>query len=370
MRKEILSFLSVCRTIVFQERVQEEIEFYRNCQNLSQKEFDKSDEYGELSASYKNFSQSFDTMIENYLNHAFSDLYIVMVEKLSSVKSSEEFIGISKEFSSDEVSDILEKTYDEVVNAYRESIDEVEAVLFFTNIVRNVIDKTEDTPTIDTVCPYCGNKPDIVEAADFFGEDSKYDGKRVCCCECGAYALVNDSGDIVGTMADKELHKKRNRVLSLMSQYSDVSGSLYYETRMAIGKLIGKSLPNKNPASCLNTEECNKIIHSVLGTLKKIKESSPTFPKCHAELISALKNGLRLRVVKELSAKNNKRLLVPSQVGENSFMVLCKGGGTETFMFPKGLKYSFENEKIKILHPSGNYNEYTMYPEDYRNIPL
>ena len=28
--------------------------------------------------------------------------------------------------------------------------------------------------------------------------------------------------------------KKRNRVLSLMSQYSEITGSLYYETRMAI----------------------------------------------------------------------------------------------------------------------------------------
>ena len=40
MQKEILSFLSVCRTIVFYERIEEEVELYRGYQNLPQKEFD------------------------------------------------------------------------------------------------------------------------------------------------------------------------------------------------------------------------------------------------------------------------------------------------------------------------------------------
>lgn len=370
MKNEILSFLCVCRIIIFQEQIQKEIEFYRGCQNLSQKEFDRPKEYKDVSDSYNTFSQSFDDVVDNYLNHSFSDLYVKMVETLSSVEKTKEFIGIEKSFTSDEILDILNKTYDAIIKVYKESIDEVEEILFFTNIVKGVIENSSEVISNDIVCPYCGNKPDIVEASDFFGDDSKYDGKRVCCCECGAYALVNDSGDIIGTMADKELHKKRNRVLSLMSQYSEISGSLYYETRTVVSKLIGKNLPIKNPSSCLNTEECNKIIHSLLSAIKKIKETSPVFPKCHTEFISLLSTGLRIRIVKNLSEKQNKRLLVPTQVGDNSFVVLCKGGGTESFLFPKGLDYRFNGNTLNVVHPSGNIDEYLLYPQEYRNIPL
>ena len=369
MQKEILSFLSVCRTIVFYERIEEEVELYRGYQNLPQKEFDIP-EYKNLSDTYQNFSKSFDEMIGNYLDHAYSDLFIKLVETLSSKNSAKKLVGIEKSFTQDEVSNLLSQTYEKILQIYREGVDDdVEDQLFFINIITNILNSKTDDAT-DLTCPYCGKTPDIVEAADFFGEDSKYDGKRVCCCECGAYALVNSSGDIIGTMADKELHDKRNRVRSIMSQFNEAAGSLYYETRSRVANLIGKDSLNKYAVDYFSAQECNKVIHSLLEVIKKIKTTNVSYPKCHRDLMTAIQNGTRLRIVKDLSAKRNKRLLVPMQVGTSSFTVQVRGGGTETFTFPKGLDYRFEGETFKIVHPSGNVDEYKLYPQEFRNIPF
>ena len=369
MQKEILSFLSVCRTIVFYERIEEEVELYRGYQNLSQKEFDQP-EYKELSDTYNNFSHSFDKMIGNYLDHAYSDLFIKLVEALSSKQDAKVLLGIEKSFARKEVEDLLSKAYEMILKIYREGIDDdVEDTIFFTNILRNILECKNDDVT-DFTCPYCGGTPDIVEAVDFFGEDSKYDGKRVCCCECGAYAMVNSAGDIIGTMADKELHDKRNRVRSIMSQFNEVAGSLYYETRSRVASLIGKDSLNKYAVDYFSVQECNKVIHALLEAIKKIKALKVSYPKCHSDLMVMLKNGTRMRIIKDLTAKRNKRLLVPSQVGDSSFTVQVRGGGTETFNFPKGLDYRFEGETFKIIHPSGNIDEYRLYPQDFRNIPF
>ena len=369
MQKEILSFLSICRAIALCEMMEEELELYRGYQNLSQKEFDKP-EYKELSDTYQNFSKSFDTMMGNYLDHAYSDIFVQLVETLSSKDSAKDFIGIERSFSQDEVSELLSKTYEKILEIYREGIDDdVEDKLFFVNVLTSVLNDQKDDEIV-FVCPYCGGTPDIVEAADFFGEDSKYDGKRVCCCECGAYAMVNDKGDIIGTMADKELHDKRNRVRSVMSQFNEIAGSLYYETRSRVATLIGKDTLNKYAVDYFSVQECNKVIHSLLEAIKKIKSLKVSYPKCHRDLMTSLQNGMRLRIVKDLSAKQNKRLLVPSQVGQSSFSVQVRNGGTEMFNFPKGLDYRFDGNTLKIVHPSGNTDEYIMYPSEFRNIPF
>lgn len=368
MKKTILSFLAICRAIVLYERMDGEIQLYRNCQNLSQKEFDQP-EYQMLSEQHSAFTTAADAIVENYLSHAYSDLFVKLVEKLSSQKGSEEFLGISEHFSQDEVEALLSKAYDKILSIYREKLDEdVEDTAFFKNILKEIVCDVNET--IDFACPYCGKAPDIIEAADFFGEDSKYDGKRVCCCECGAYALVNDAGDIIGTMADKELHEKRNRVRSVMSQFNEISGSLYYETRSRVANLIGKSSLNKHTVDYFSTQECNKVIHALLDAMKDIREKSVAFPKCHRDLMAGLKHGARLRIIQDLSAKQNKRLLVPLEVGDASFSVQLRGGGTEIFSFPKGLDYRFEDDMVKIVHPSGKTDEYKFYPKEYRDIPL
>ena len=369
MQNKILSFLSICRVIIFHEQIEKEIAFYRECQNLSQKEFDK-EEYRELSSNFSNFTESFDNMVGNYLNHAYSDLYIALVETLSSETEAKKFLGIEKAFAVEEIETLLSKTYDAILDAYREGIGEVDDVLFFTNILASVVNEKKAPEELAIVCPRCGLTPDIVEAADFFGEDSKYDGKRVCCCECGAYAMVNDAGDIIGTMADKELHKKRNRVRSIISQYADITGSLYFEVHTKVANLIDRDFMDKHAIDTLETEECNKVIHCFLEAKKKIETMDVAYPKNHTQFMSALKNGMRLRIIQDLSRKRNKRLLKPAQVGDTCFTVLLKGGGTESFNFPKGLDYHFDGKIMSINHPSGNKDIYQMYPQELQNIPI
>ena len=369
MEKAILSFLAICRAIISREKVKKEIDFYRECQNLSQKEFDK-EEYKDLSDSYTNFVESFDVMVENYLDHAYSDLYIAMVETLTSEEDAEKFLGFKRTFSVEEIDDILSKAYASAMDAYRNGVGEVEDVLFFTNLIINIINERKPTAEHTIVCPVCGLIPDIVEASDFFGDDSKYDGKRVCCCECGAYALVNDAGDVIGTLADKELHKKRNRVRSIIAQYADMTGLLYFEVHTKVANLIDRDFMNKHAIDSLGTEECNKVIHYFLEAKKKIENMSIAYPTNYSQFINAIKNGMRLRVVQNIMPKNNKRLLKPAQVGETCFTVILKGGGTETFNFPKGMDYRFSDKIMKVVHPSGREDIYQMYPHELQNISL
>ena len=369
MKNEILSLLSICRVIVSREQIDKEISFYRECQNLSQKEFDK-EEYKELSDNYANFTDAFNNMVGNYLDHAYSDLYVVLVETLSSSKKVKAFLGIERTFSAEEVEDLLSKVYSTILDTYRNGIGEVEDVMFFANTVKNIIEERKAETNDAIVCPFCGMTPDIVEAADYFGEDSKYDGKRVCCCECGAYAMVNDLGDIIGTMADKELHKKRNRVRSLISQFSEITGSLYFEVHTRIANLIDRDFRDKHVIDTLTTEECNKVIHSILEAKKKIESMDIRYPKNHAQFMDALKGGMRLRVVQNISKKRNKRLLKPAQIGDTCFTVLLKGGGTEIFNFPKGMDYRFDGKVMQIVHPSDVVDIYEMYPQELQNIPL
>lgn len=365
MQKEILSFLSICRAIVHYEQIEREINFYRDYQDLSRKEFD-DDEYKELADSYTAFSEASNTMIGNYLNHAYSDLYAELVETLSSEEEAQGLFAVDKVFSVSEVKVFMDKAYEKIIAAYREGVDDVDDIVFFTNIIRNIINNRSNDTENAVICPYCGQKPDIVEAADFFGDDSKYDGKRVCCCECGAYALVNSNGDIVGTLANKELHKKRNRVRSVMAQYNEVSGSIYYETVTKVANLLGKDALTKDSVAYFTEQECNTVIHALLEAMKKISAMTIRYPKCHKDFMNAIHNGMRLRIVKDLTQKQNKRLLKPAQIGDTSFTVIGKGGETETFNFPKGLAYRFENNILKIAHPSGAEDEYIMYPPEFR----
>lgn len=376
MKKEIHAFLFACRCVFEFEKLKVLTNSFREYENLPQKEFDDS-EYKTSLELYNTFLSTGDEMYETNLNATYIKLYTLLVENLSSPDTAKELLGIELSLDDDDINGLSQKIYDEVFAYFEKEGSALrtpdEDVSIFLEILQNIFKGSEESHE-HFVCPYCGGEPDVVEAADFFGDDSKYDGEKICCCECGAYAKLNSDDTIIGTMATKSLHAKRNMVRSLALEFSKATGSTKYETSIKLIKKLNKYFKDyRNAIDYFSDEDCNTLI----DVLNKANAQLPTqtasiaYPKSHAELMQFFKAGMRIRIVKDITGRHNNRFLCPLQVGDSCVVAASKSGGTETFQFPN-IKhmYVFNQNKFEIHHPSNSVDEYIMYPAELRNIPL
>lgn len=352
--------LTIIKANVAKKRMEECIDIFRISLNVSQKEYE-GDEDEKVFTSFKSAS---DTIMEKYRTEAYDICFDSLYEQDIELSKL-----IGKELDFDDIVSLLDETIIRIETILSENEVSEEDNLFFLQILQEVANVTPNESDEVLKCPYCDGTPEIISANDFFGEDSRYDGKQVCCCECGAFAILDKNGNIIGTMANKELHEKRSRLRSVLHKYCEVSASTMYEAKIKVLSNLDRKVPYKNAIERLTLEECNSLIHKVLVAIKKIEELNVRYPKNHKELMTCLKNGGRMKIIKEISQKNNGRILIPLEVGESTFTIKSRTG-IENILMPSSLAYTFEGRKIKISHPSGLIDEYLIFPEEIRTIPV
>lgn len=377
IKKAVHEFLFAVRCAIQFEHLTTLTDSFRNLLHLPQEELD-NEECTSSAELYNSFVSSGEKMYSNYLDSTYTNVYVALVENLCSPTKAKKLTGISLSLTIDDIKSLSPKIYAELFSYFENAGTVIktpdEDMTIFIEILRSLFNnKNTETNSEHLVCPYCGGQPDIVEASDFFGDDTKYDGQRICCCDCGAYARLTKDDALIGTLAPKDLHNKRNCLRSLAFEFSKATGFTKYETNIRMLKKVNKYLKNyQNAIDYFNDEECNVLIDALANSLKQLQEISKTisYPRTPIELMDFLRNDMRLRVVKEITGKYNNKFIRPVAVGDTC-IVISNRDNTETMQFPNiPDMYHFDGNTFEIWHPSGAKDEYIMYPSDLRQLNL
>lgn len=374
MYKEISSFFCAIRSSILYENLTQTIGYFRENENLSQKEYDDNETYQNTNELYTNFAEASEALLNNLTNHAKNDIKLFLLDTICDEDFCKEKFGSdAEEVDMDLVYDTIDDFIDFFIKKLTLLTDDVEDETFFWDAVKDFFVDNIDRPQKEIykdilVCPLCSADVTIVPSADLFDANQNISSEQeeIAVCECcGAFAFVDKDGNIIGILGDKETHVKRNRVYSAITNSCKLFGMLSYEVRKTFQQLVNKPLDNKNDIENLDKFECNKVIHAFMLAKNNIDNLCINWPTTHKELMNALKNGWRIRISKSITNKNIGRLLIPTSVSDGIIAVKSKNE-QETFLLPAGMDYEFKKDIVIIHHPSGSSDVYRLYPPEYR----
>lgn len=97
--------------------------------------------------------------------------------------------------------------------------EETDGYAIFIEMIRQMMNPTEDSKRITDVCPYCDGIPTRIAKLEFFGNMADDIDGYVWACECGAYAQIAADARIVGLIADSTLHSSRKKVRHIILSF-------------------------------------------------------------------------------------------------------------------------------------------------------
>ena len=242
--------------------------------------------------------------------------------------------------------------------------DEADGYLIFVELVREVRSQTTRSDIAADICPYCNGLPSKTAKADFFGENHDDNEGYVWACECGAYAYMNREGNVIGTMADRELHYQRKIVKKILFDLCGTAGMTIYESCRWAAWITGKSLNTVQDVEYLSMEDCDAVRSLYDGVKERLKTKRFQYPHTHGELIKFLEDGGRMMAQNAFGYRYG-RLLIPILTGSEAIRIRYQTGIQEV-MLPKGLEYRFEGDQMMILHPSGKREKYKLFTKEQR----
>ena len=294
---------------------------------------------------------------------AIADAYEAFKEALT----EETFLvetGLSSPLSASEGAVLFNAVFQKIKEQADDLPDEADGYAVLLNLIREIrTPAAEEVPKQD-VCPYCGGIPDRVSRTEFFGKNTDDCDGYVLACECGAYAYIGKDGKVEGTLADRELHRKRKAVRKLVFELGSLTGTTVYEGCKWISWVCGAALNGLRDVEFLNIENCEKVLNEFESVKVRIRQLRPQFPASHGEMMRFLDDGGRI-MVKNAFGYQYGRVFVPIKVGTDAIRVRFHKTVQE-IMLPKNLNYGFEGDGMTVTHPSGKREKYKLFAKEQR----
>ena len=272
--------------------------------------------------------------------------------------------GIDIVLEKTEAAKLFNDVFNRMVDMENAFPDEADGYLIFVELVREVRSQTTRSDIAADICPYCNGLPSKTAKADFFGENHDDNEGYVWACECGAYAYMNREGNVIGTIADRELHYQRKIVEKILFDLCGTAGMTIYESCRWAAWITGKSLNTVQDVEYLSMEDCDAVRSLYDGVKERLKTKRFQYPHTHGELIKFLEDGGRMMAQNAFGYRYG-RLLIPILTGSEAIRIRYQKGIQEV-MLPKGLEYRFEGDQMMILHPSGKREKYKLFTKEQR----
>ena len=298
-----------------------------------------------------------------YGKQIISEAYEAFKNALSEPAFCEE-TGIDIALEKTEAAGLFNDVFNRMVDMESSFPDEADGYLIFVELVREVRSQTTRSDTAADICPYCNGLPSKTAKADFFGENHDDNEGYVWACECGAYAYMNREGNVIGTMADRELHYQRKIVKKILFDLCGAAGMTIYESCRWAAWITGKSLNTVQDVEYLSMEDCDAVRSLYNEVKKRLKTKRFQYPHTHGELMKFLEDGGR-KMAQNAFGYRYGRLLIPILTGSEAIRIRYQKGIQEV-MLPKGLEYRFEGDQMMILHPSGKREKYKLFTKEQR----
>ena len=258
------------------------------------------------------------------------------------------------------------KTYSQGLSAAVKYLEaktdsDADAGVVFKCILDTIISPLQeiDYSKDQNVCPYCGCVMRKTVSNSFSDE-------YVWGCTCGAYAHI-DGYRIVGYVADKALHNKRERIKAFFPKIREMSCQYDIEILLEFSKLINKKLMFISDLNYLPDGECDTIISAYVEYVKKTRNLRYEYPKSHAELIDYFRNNGRLQAVNAYGLENG--LIISPIIITDDVVISKENGKMKSFLFPSEIEYRFDSNILVVTHPSTNRETYQMYHESEYFLP-
>ena len=304
-----------------------------------------------------------DQIKATYGKQIISEAYEAFKNALSEPAFCKE-TGIDIVLEKTEAAKLFNDVFNRMVDMENAFPDEADGYLIFVELVREVRSQTTRSDIAADICPYCNGLPSKTAKADFFGENHDDNEGYVWACECGAYAYMNREGNVIGTMADRELHYQRKIVKKILFDLCGTAGMTIYESCRWAAWITGKSLNTVQDVEYLSMEDCDAVRSLYDGVKERLKTKRFQYPHTHGELIKFLEDGGRMMAQNAFGYRYG-RLLIPILTGSEAIRIRYQKGIQEV-MLPKGLEYRFEGDQMMILHPSGKREKYKLFTKEQR----
>ena len=363
-RKAVYELFRIIRMNAYMKKAQTEIEELLSGSETALAMYDGAPGAEKLDDAKEHFENLLLKVKESYGNRAISGAYNSFKAVLDDPDFRKE-LGHEDPFSSAEKSELFKKLFDIAVPRAESWNKDEDYFSFFVEALKEVIMPTEDLNTDpEEVCPYCDGNPRRITKSEFFGPHSGKDEGYVWGCDCGAYAVMNDEGKVLGKLGDAILHQKRSLVKGAMCELCTIAGITCFESYRWFSLITGTKLNSVSDAEYLNVEQCNLALRIFIYAKQKIKEGSFSYPKDRNELLLFFADGGRLVVCNAFGFQYG-RLIIPTEIGPGGIRIYGKEG-TQTLSFSDELKYEFKDDCFYVLHPSGKKEKYRMFPCDVR----
>ena len=187
-------------------------------------------------------------------------------------KAYRESLGLTDELTNEDMSTLFIKAFDMVVPAAEKWDFEDDFFSYFIETVKELIMPTGEMDTEqEESCPYCDGTPQKISKGEFFGPRSAEGEGYVWGCECGAYAVMSDDGEVHGKLGDTLLHQKRNLLKGAICELCILAGMTSYESYRWFSIITGQRLNSAADVEYLDLDACNIALRIFICIKQKIQ---------------------------------------------------------------------------------------------------
>jgi len=366
LRIAVIELFHVVRMNSFMRKAQAELNELLGNSDYSLRMFERTAGADKLTDAKEYFEMMTEKVKNSYGNDAVSKAYQGFKSALDN-KEFYQMLGLEEELSPSEKSKIFKQVFDKIVVAAENWDCELDCYSYFIENVKEILMPTNEKNTdVEEICPYCDGIPQRLLKTDFFGPHSGEGEGFVWGCECGAYSLMDDDGNVIGKLGDAILHQKRNLVKRAICELCSLAGLTCFESYRWFSLITNTHLQEMTDVEYLGLEECNLALRLFIHAKTAIQGDTFTYPKDRNELLMFLLDGGRLSVCNAFGFQYG-RILVPSEVGADGIKVYGKEG-SQSISFSSNLKYEFKDDYVFIIHPSGKKEKFRMMPAEVRDL--
>ncbi len=366
LRRAINELLHIVRMNDFMKKANAEFNGLLDTSKSAVAMLERTQESGDYRQARESFTEMLEKVKGSFGTAAVTNAYNCFKAALDDEDFVSE-VGAEKNLSLQEKSHIFRRLFDLVV-AKAETWDyEQDFYSYFIEITKEVFMPIEEINTAsEEICPYCDGIPKRISKAEFFGPHSANSEGDIWGCECGAYAEMDEKGNVLGKLGDAILHQKRNLVKGAICELCSIAGITVYESFHWFSFITGLKIQSLSDVEFLDAENCNLAIRVFLAKKQEIGDTKPVYPKDRNDLFLFFSEGGRLLVYNAYGFQRGK-LLIPSEIGPEGIRIYGKES-SYNISFSDSLRYEFKDDELYIHHPSGKKEKFKMMPAEQRNM--
>ena len=272
--------------------------------------------------------------------------------------------GIETPLTKSEAATLFNKIFQELSSNVKSLPEETDGYAVFVEMVRETVHPTHREETRTDICPYCGGIPSRVSKTEFFGESTDDTDGYVWACECGAYAHLDEDGNVVGIIADKSLHDKRRKAKNILFDLLRLAGVAVFEGCKWFSHITEKRIRVIQDVEYLSDDQCELVFDAFKAFKGRLKKLEPQFPATQKELMAFLSEGGRFSALNAYGYKSG-RLFIPIKVSEEAVRIRFRKT-VQDIMLPRQLEYQFSGNTFILVHPTGKREKFKLFTKEQR----